>query len=81
MAYPVLSAKCKDVPEACIKDGTLDFVSVYGEIGYEDLDFFMMLDETLPSDAPFPRVYLKSYGAVDFHPELSRFFHREVSHL
>jgi hypothetical protein len=64
MAYPELSAKCKDVPEACIKDGTLDFVSVYGEIGYEDLDFFMMLDETLPSDAPFPRVYLNSYGGL-----------------
>jgi hypothetical protein len=61
-AYPLVDPKCKDDPVACIKAGTLDFVSIYGGIGYEDLDFFTMLDETLPPDAPFPRVFLNSYG-------------------
>lgn len=61
-AYPLVDAKCKDDPVACVKAGTLDFVSVYGGIGYEDLDFFTMLDETLPPDAPFPRVFLNSHG-------------------
>jgi len=46
--YPPFEAKCKGGSVACIKAGTLDFVLVYGEIEYEDLDFFTMLDQTLP---------------------------------
>ena len=61
-AYPLVDAKCKDDPEACIMAGTLEYVSIYGDIGYEDIDFFMMLDEALPPDATFPRVFLNSYG-------------------
>lgn len=61
-AYPLVDAKCKDDPEACIRAGSLEYVSIYGDIGYEDLDFFTMLDETLPFDAQFPRVFLNSYG-------------------
>lgn len=61
-AYPLFDAQCKDDPEACAKAGKLEFVSIYGEIGDEDLDFFTMLDEALPPDTPFPRVFLNSYG-------------------
>jgi len=28
-----------------------------------------------------PFMWTSQYPIVDFHPELSRFFHREVSHL
>jgi hypothetical protein len=62
MAYPLVDAACKDNVAACIKAGKLEYVSIYGELGYEDLDFFTMLDETLPEDAAFPRVFLNSYG-------------------
>ena len=61
-AYPLVDAKCKDDPQACVKAGALEFVSIYGMIGYEDLDFFTMLDENLPPDAPFPRIFVNSYG-------------------
>ncbi len=61
-AYPLVDAQCKDDAQACIKAGKLDYVSIYGKIGDEDLDFFTMLDEALPPDAPFPRVFLNSHG-------------------
>jgi len=62
IAYPLVDAACKGNVAACIKAGKLEYVSIYGELGYEDLDFFTMLDETLPKDAAFPRVFLNSYG-------------------
>lgn len=61
-AYPLVDAQCKDDPQACIEAGKLDYVSIYGDIGNEDLEFFTMLDEALPPDVPFPHVYLNSYG-------------------
>lgn len=61
-AYPLVDAQCKDDPQACIEAGKLDYVSIYGEIGNEDLNFFTMLDKSLPPDAQFPRVFLNSYG-------------------
>ena len=63
-AYPLVDAQCKDDPKACVKAGTLAYVSIYGEIGYEDLAFFRMVDKYLPPDAPFPHVYLNSYGGL-----------------
>jgi hypothetical protein len=66
MAYPLVDAACKDNIAACIKAGKLEYVSIYGKLGYEDLDFFTMLDETLPKDAVFPRVFLNSYGGKAF---------------
>lgn len=62
MAYPLVDAACKDNVAACIQEGTLEYVSIYGEIGDEDLIFFTMLDEALPEDVPFPRVFVNSYG-------------------
>jgi ATP-dependent protease ClpP protease subunit len=61
-AYPLVDAQCKDDPQVCIEAGKLDYVSIYGDIGDEDLEFFTMLDKSLPPDAPFPRVFLNSYG-------------------
>jgi hypothetical protein len=61
-----VDAACKDNIAACIKAGKLEYVSIYGKLGYEDLDFFTMLDETLPKDAVFPRVFLNSYGGKAF---------------
>ena len=61
-AYPLVDEACKDDPQACIEAGKLDYVSIYGGISDEDLEFFSMLDEALPPDAPFPRVFLNSHG-------------------
>jgi hypothetical protein len=61
-AYPLVDAQCKDDPEACVKAGKLAYVSIYGRVSYEDLAFFRMVDKNLPPDAPFPHVYVNSYG-------------------
>ena len=63
-AYPLVDPQCKDDPKACVLAGTLVYVSIYGEIGYEDLAFFRMVDKYLPPDAPFPHVYLNSNGGL-----------------
>ena len=46
----------------CAADGTLEFISVFGRIGYEDLDLFTAVDEALPEGAVFPRVLVNSPG-------------------
>ena len=61
-AYPVVSAECKSDPVACAKGGKLEAVSIYGKIGYEDFKFFEAIDEAIPADKPFPKVYLDSEG-------------------
>ncbi len=63
-AYPLVDARCKDNPKACVLAGKLAYVSIYGEIGYEDLAFFRMVDKYLPPDVPFPHVYLNSNGGL-----------------
>jgi hypothetical protein len=37
MAYPLVDAACKDNVVACIKAGKLEYVSIYGKLGYEVL--------------------------------------------
>jgi len=61
-AYSLVDPQCKDDPKACVTAGKLAYVSIYGEIGDEDLGFFKMLDMYLPPDAAFPRIYVNSYG-------------------
>lgn len=61
-AYSLVDAPCKDDPKACVIAGKLTFVSVYGLIGQEDLDFFTMLDQSLPPGVAFPRIELNSGG-------------------
>lgn len=61
-AYPIVSTDCKSDPVACAKGGKLEAVSIYGQIGYEDFKFFEALDEAIPADKPFPKVYLDSEG-------------------
>lgn len=64
MAYPLVDVSCKDNVAACIMAGKLEYVSIYGEIGDEDYGFFTMLDEALPEDVAFPRVFVNSYGGA-----------------
>jgi hypothetical protein len=65
-AYPVVSADCKADPIACAKAGKLDAVSIFGQIGYEDLKFFEAINEAIPSDKPFPRTYVDSQGGSGY---------------
>ena len=61
-AYPIVSPECKMDPVACAKDGKLDAVSIFGQIGHEDLKFFNDIDEAIPADKPFPKIYVDSQG-------------------
>ena len=61
-AIPIVSSECKPDPIKCAKDGKLDAVEIFSEIRNEDYDFFKSLDEAIPQDAPFPKVYLDSEG-------------------
>jgi TPR repeat protein len=60
--YPVVSQECKSDPIACAIDGKLSAVSIYGEIGSDDSKFFEDIDKAIPSDQPFPQVYVNSEG-------------------
>ncbi len=79
-AYPLVVAACKQDPIACVQSGKLEFVSIYGKIGYEDLDFFQMLDENVSPEAPFPRIELNSYGGhVDAALEIGRILRKHAA--
>lgn len=72
-AYPFVPANCRENPEACTTDGKLAFVSIFGRIGREDLEFFRRIDRALPVGAPFPRVLVNSSGGdVDTAFEIGR---------
>jgi hypothetical protein len=61
-AYPVVAADCKADPIACARGGKLEAVSIFGQIGYEDFKFFNDIDEAIPADKPFPKIYVDSQG-------------------
>jgi len=61
-AYPIVSKECKAEPVQCAKDGTLNAVEIYGIIGYEDQKFIEDIDEAIPADKPFPKIYVDSQG-------------------
>ncbi len=65
-AYAVVSSECKADPVACAKDGKLEAVSIFGQIGYEDFKFFNAIDEAIPSDKPFPKIYVDSEGGSGY---------------
>ncbi len=65
-AYPIVSTDCKSDPVACAKGGKLEAVSIYGQIGYEDFKFFEALDEAIPADKPFPKIYVDSEGGSGY---------------
>jgi hypothetical protein len=61
-AFPIVSEECRNDPIACAKKGKLDKVSIYGFISKEDRIFFENLDNAIPDDLPFPKIYLNSEG-------------------
>jgi hypothetical protein len=61
-AYPIVAPECKADPVECAKDGRLTAVEVYGIIGYEDQSFFENIDDAIPADKPFPKIFLDSQG-------------------
>ena len=65
-AYPIVSSECKADPVVCAKDGKLEAVSIFGQIGYEDFKFFNEIDEAIPSYKPFPKIYVDSEGGSGY---------------
>ena len=62
LAYPIVAPECKADPVKCARDGRLTAVEIYGVIGYEDQRFFDDIDEAIPADKPFPKVFVDSQG-------------------
>lgn len=62
MAYPLVQAECRGREVECALKHELDFVSIFGSIGTEDVEFFEKLDAALPNGQPFPTVFLNSPG-------------------
>lgn len=62
MAYPLVQAECRGREVECALKHELDFISIFGSIGTEDLELFEKLDAKLPVDQSFPTVFLNSPG-------------------
>ncbi len=62
MAYPLVPAECRGREVECALQQELSYISIFGNITYEDLAFFEKLDAELPPDMPLPRVFLNSPG-------------------
>jgi len=63
-AFPIVAEECRNDALACAKSGKLDVVSIYGIIGQEDRTFFEAIDQAIPEDKPFPKIYLNSEGGL-----------------
>jgi uncharacterized protein len=63
-AYVLLPETCRDVDlmDRCLKTGTLPFIFVFQEIGFEEGWFFERLDQFWPDDRKLPIIYLESHG-------------------
>ena len=61
-AFVLLPKECREKQTECMKNQTLDWILIFGEIGYEEDDFFYRLDKLWPKDKPLPVVYLESEG-------------------
>ena len=61
-AIPIVPSECKPDPIKCAKDDKLEAVEIFSEIRNEDYDLFKAIDEVIPQDAPFPKIYLDSEG-------------------
>jgi hypothetical protein len=62
MAYPLVPAECRGREVECAQKQELSYISIFGDIGDEDLAFFEKLDAELPPDMPLPTVFLNSPG-------------------
>jgi hypothetical protein len=61
-AFVLLPKECREKQTECMKNQTLDWILIFGEIGYDEDDFFSRLDKIWPKDKPFPVIYLESEG-------------------
>jgi len=61
-AFVLLPKECRDKQTECMKKQTLEWILIFGYIGYEEDDFFYRLDNIWPKDKPLPVVYLESGG-------------------
>ena len=61
-AFVLLPKECREKQTECMKSQTLDWILIFGEIGYEEDDFFYRLDKVWPKDKPLPVIYLESGG-------------------
>ena len=63
-AYVLLQEGCRTdaEQEKCLKQGSLSFIFILDEIGYDERWFFDRLDTLWPADKKFPIIYLESHG-------------------
>ena len=61
-AFVLLPKECREKQTECMKSQTLDWILIFGEIGFEEDYFFSRLDKIWPKDKPLPVVYLESEG-------------------
>ena len=63
-AYVLLQEGCRTdaEQEKCIKNGSLSFIFILDDIGYNERSFFDRLDAVWPADKKFPIIYLESHG-------------------
>lgn len=77
-AYVILPSECRSDSEAdCLKEQKLEYIFIYGEIGFEERWFFRGLDQTWPDNVPLPIIYLESHGGdAETAMEVGRILHR-----
>jgi len=63
-AYVILPENCRDsdAMDRCLRTGSLPFIFIFHDIGYEESWFFRRFDKLWPDDKKMPMVYLESRG-------------------
>jgi Sel1 repeat len=63
-AYVILPENCRDADamDRCLRTGSLPFIFIFHDIGYEESWFFRRFDKLWPDDKKMPMVYLESRG-------------------
>ena len=63
-AYIILPENCRDADsmDRCLRTGSLPFIFIFHDIGYEESWFFRRFDKLWPEDQKMPMVYLESHG-------------------
>lgn len=69
-AFPIVKKECKTDPVVCARRGKLAAISIYGSIGQEDSAFFIDIDNAIPPDQPFPKVFLNSEGGTIYDAQV-----------
>ena len=63
-AYVLLQEGCRTYEEQnnCLRNGSLSFIFIFNDIGFDESWFFKRLDKMWPADKKLPVVYLESHG-------------------